>query len=584
MTGLSTAQPSSIGPELDDARRRSKRAAKSARDRADLAVAVLVELEFMVRNGEAVTGAICTLAATHEVSSSAIEKWRQRVKGVPRSDWRAVLTHRSAGTTRERFTSDHPYFATFYTHYWANQKQPPLSSALRRMERDRAAGRLPQLGGVQPLSADTIRRILRRDIEPGAVLRKREGKKAQRRAQVYHQRDRSDLVAYQVVVGDGHCLDFVIVWQDGSVGRPECIAMLDEYSGYALSYELDRSENVSVVRRCLKSMLRKHGLPDEVLFDNGAGFIAKELTGQARNRYRGKDREGEIPGALVTLGVEVGFIEVERPELKGRVERLFGLLEKELRADPEIPEGAYVGNAPHRRPELAGTEPMPEDLFRKALDRAFAAINSRDSRGHNCHGRSPEATFQESYHTRRVPIPFQRDDEERFLMLPRSVTPRRHTFEIELLGNRYHDPDVAEAIRMATGPTRRQVTIYHDPDADGLHERGILVYTQDGRQLGWMGCVEKIGYRDREAARDVARDRKALRKSEREQNERLKRIAANAPARVLDKEPALKAAVEKATAPAPRPALSLEDKIARFREAKRAEQEKTNGRQRNAAG
>ncbi|HEX7049470.1 MAG TPA: transposase domain-containing protein [Longimicrobiales bacterium] len=530
---------------LDQARMRLLHADRASRERINRIVGILVEVESLTARGHGITDAISEVSERYGVAPSTVHAWRRRVRDLPRRDWEAALCHAAAGTQRPRYTQENPFFATFFARYWGNQKQPPLSTAYRRMMRDLNNGRLTLPADTKIPSESTVRRILRRDIRAGTIVLAREGPKAHRLAQLHRERDRSKLHAYEIVTGDGHTADWLIEWEDGRKGRPEIITLVDEFSGFVLGYEIDHFENSGAVRRCAGSMIRKYGLPDELRFDNGSGFIAKELTAGSENRYRGKEREGELPGVFVKHGIKVRFFVPERPTSKGRHERSFGPLEDELRADPDLPPAAYVGSAPDRRPEQGGTEAVPIDVFRAAVARAVEGMNQRPSRGANCGGRSPAETFQASY-GKRIDITWiSAIDAARFLMLSRKATPSHDTFAIQLFHNTYYDEHVAAEIRRRTTPLNRKVIIYYDPGPRGLHRSGIWVHDAEDRLIGWMPCVEKTGYRDVGDARETERERRAQRKADREQNERIKRLAAVAPASVLARDPDLAAKVQR---------------------------------------
>jgi transposase InsO family protein len=542
---LQSRFPDSTAADLETARLRYERASRKSRDRVGWMYTVLLRIDLLVAQGYDIIPAI--LAVVEEgreegrnLSLATVKNWRRRVRDLPRDDWPAALCHGSAAVRRRRFTLQHPFIARLYADHWGRPTKPSVSAAYRAMLARIDSGELPSLQGTEIPSEDTVRLVLGRELNPGTVLRARVGPKAQRRAHPSAPRDRSALTPYEVVAGDGHTGNWLVEWPDGTRGRPEITALVDEYSGFCVGWEIDRSESAASVRGCVAKSITEWGLPSGYLFDNGAGFAAKELTAGARNRHRGKEREGDVPGAITRLGIEVQFTLPHRPESKGRIERWFGLLEDTLAADHTLPEGACMGKAPHVKSEKAGSRAVPLAAFRAAVARAVEMVNRRESQGHNCSGRSPERTFHEDGYAKRTPVEPLRAN--LFLMPVKVVTPDRVNQSVRVLGNVYHDEGVAAQIR-ALPQTQRKVQVYYDPTPEGLHERPVWLATLDDRMLGVMPCVERTGYRDPEAAKRTAQGKRRLRQGDQIQHDSLHTISANVSAQALHRDPELAARI-----------------------------------------
>lgn len=517
------------------------RTTSAARERAKLRETIVAVIERAVAAGiisvqkasidaAAKMGPTCRrLGVGHSAKNMA--RLFRRVQSLPPAERRDALLHGNAvrPTAKKRFTVGSPFFVLLQNDYVALASRPALAKSYAL-----ACDAALEIGIPERdiPSLRTAQRLLR-SVNPSWLAYRREGPKAERDTMPYQQRDRSGLQPMQIVTGDGHTSDFWVLFPDGTLCRPELVVIADESTGKALSWALDRTENVRVIREALCTTIVRYGKPWKLAFDNGSGFIEKQLNTGWGKKYRGKPLAGDPDGTLQHLGIEVGHFTPGVPRAK-RQERTFGEIEGWLRADPAL-QHAWTGNAPSKKPERK-PRPVPLSVFLAALEQAVARTNETPSQGANCNGLSRNAAFDASFDGN----PFRRaDDEEldRLLRLRKEVVPDRKNYGVRLYKNFYYDPDVATRIRQHTTSKTPEVLAYFDAASGGLHNAGVVIYTLAGRKLGRMPCAEKVGYGDVEAAKRAARLLAGARRKRREYGADLAQARQQLPDVVLARNP-----------------------------------------------
>jgi len=536
--------------------RSTSRTTAATRERAALRETVVAVIEQAVRNGASIRDAAAVAAAQLGAtcrrlgvghSAKHMERLFRRARSLSPAERRASLLHGNAvrPPAKKRFTVEDPFFVLLQNDYLPLRSEPALFKSY-----DYARDAAREMGIAEPYpSLRTVQRLLRL-VNPQWYAFHRRGPKAERDTMPYQQRDRSDLKPMEIVTADGHACDFWVQFPNGKVCRPELVVAADEATGKALSYAVDFTENARVVRECLCAAIEKYGKPWRLAFDNGSGFIEKQLNSGWGKKYRGRQFAGDPDGTLQHLGIEVRHFTPGIPRAK-RQERTFGEIEGWLRADPAL-HRAWSGNAPDTKPERAPGF-VTRDVFLAALERAVKKTNESPSRGANCNGLSRAAAFDATFDGN----PFRRADEEeleRLLRLRKVVVPDRKNYGVRLFGNFYYSPAVADAIRQATTSRRRKVLAYFDATEGGLHNAGVIVYSVSGKLLGRMPCVEKPSYNDVEAATRGARVMADVRRKRRDYGATLAAAREQLPDAVIARRPDIAP-----PAPAPSaPQLNLE--------------------------
>ena len=156
-------------------------------------------------------------------------------------------------------------------------------------------------------SAKTLLARVHREVDPITLVWLREGQPGLERKFPMPRRDISEFDILQAVNVDGHELDIMVQWADGTVGRPVMIGIQDLYSRRMLVTLVGRSESTDLVRRAFAQLFEQHGIPQTVIFDNGRAFASKWLTGGNPTRYRFTIKPEDPIGLLGQLGCEVHF-------------------------------------------------------------------------------------------------------------------------------------------------------------------------------------------------------------------------------------------------------------------------------------
>lgn len=112
----------------------------------------------------------------------------------------------------------------------------------------------------------------------------------------------------------------------GKIGKLYLLAILDDRSRYIVGARWYTSQEAMHVIDLLRMAFKKHGLPVEMLSDNGSQF--RNIQGGMKTRYE---------RLLELLGITVTFHHKQHPESKGKVERWFGFVSSNF-----VPEAKHA--------------------------------------------------------------------------------------------------------------------------------------------------------------------------------------------------------------------------------------------------
>jgi transposase InsO family protein len=176
-------------------------------------------------------------------------------------------------------------------------------------------------------------------------------------------------------------IDIAGVQSVGTLGKVYLMAILDDCSRFVVAARYFRDQSGANVIRLLRAAFEAHGLPNQLLADNGTQF--KNVIGDLGTRYA---------RLLHLLGVEPIFSRPHHPQTKGKLERWFGTVRAgfllEVRAEAAAMPGTtltelnerleawvkwYNAEKPHR--SLPGRCP-PASVFLSTSARIYRPLET----------------------------------------------------------------------------------------------------------------------------------------------------------------------------------------------------------------
>ena len=434
---------------------------------------------------------------------------RPGLRTLPRRLWAAALAPRHAGCVAFA-ECDQAAWEAFKADF-LRAEQPTAAHSHRLVVR-----LAESKGWTVPRTAATFLRRLRREVPVEALVLARQGPEAVARLRPAQVRDRTALRSMEGVSADGHRFDQFVRWPDGRRKRPMLVAWHDMRSGEVLGWDLGPEETADAYRRSFGMVLRDHGIPQEVVVDNGRGIASHLMTGQTPNRYRNAYREDEPLGLLTRL-VGKDRIHWTTP-YHGQskpIERAFRDLAMDIARDVRL-SGSYAGSSTERKPHNYSSQAaVPLERFRQVVADGIRQHNARRGRrGMGMHGRSCDEVFREHLDPAMVPQPTEAQLEQ-WMLVPKLVTARSSDGSVAVGERRWWHADLARALA-GRSAARRRVVVRWDPDD---LERPAMVETPDGRLLARAELQTARPVFGKSAAEETARDRARLQKAAREQLE-----------------------------------------------------------------
>lgn len=228
----------------------------------------------------------------------------KRLKKRLREDGAAALAHANRGRPSHRRLSD-------------KTRQVVLRLARSKylgFNDHHLAEKLTEVEGLR-LSRETLRRLLRKE---GL------GSPRRRRAPAHRQRRPPVAREGQLVQLDGSPHD----WLEGRGPRLTVLGMQDDASGKILAAQFFLAETTEGYFHLLQSLLRRYGVPTAFYGDRNGIFVRNDSHWSLEEELAGQRQPTEFGRALAALGVT--FIAAQSPQAKGRVERLWGVLQDRL--------------------------------------------------------------------------------------------------------------------------------------------------------------------------------------------------------------------------------------------------------------
>lgn len=490
------AAPATPSPETEMAAREAlwsdyERAPDGHREEAARRLKTIQTVEALIAAGIRKTEAVETVAGETGEHPATIRRWFALIKSAATADRLPALMPKWAGRTAEVECPEEAW--DIIKGDYLRLSKPSFAGCYERLTR------VAETRGWSLPSEKTLLRRIEREVHITTRILKREGFEALKRHYPAQQRDHAWYRAMEAVNADGHKFDVFCRWPDGTIGRPLGVFWQDIRSGKCLSYRVDKTENVDMVRLSFGDMVDVHGVPDNVYLDNGRGFASKWMTGQTEFRHRFKRKPDEPVGILTQLGINVTFTTPYHGQAKP-IERMFRDFCDRVAKHPAF-EGAYTGNNPTAKPENYGSRAVPIEEFLAILDQEVRFHNARTGRRSPvCGGTlSFDQAFEQSYQEALV-RKITAGQRRLWLLGAEGVRSSKVDGAIHFMDNRYW----SEALAQMAGA---KLTIRFDPDH--LHE-GVHVYQAGGRYVGQAACVMAAGFGDTQAARAHARDMKAI--------------------------------------------------------------------------
>lgn len=176
------------------------------------------------------------------------------------------------------------------------------------------AEKLNEVEGLT-LSRETLRRLLRQE---GL------GSPRKRRAPAHRQRRLRSARLGELVQLDGSPHD----WLEGRGQRLTALGMQDDASGKILAAQFFHAETTEGYLHLLQRLLRRFGVPTAFYGDRSGIFVRHDDFWTLDEELAGQRQPTQFGRALADLGIT--FIAAQSPQAKGRVERLWGVLQDRL--------------------------------------------------------------------------------------------------------------------------------------------------------------------------------------------------------------------------------------------------------------
>jgi len=316
-----------------------------------------------------------------------------RIKGYSPLHWRALLLGQWTGENAKRTEWRPEAWGFFLRHALAPGRKKKTAWRITQREAEaRGWGEIP--------SYDTAKRDFDR-LPRDVVTLVKEGETALKVMSPKLIR-KYDLPVHDTWSLDARRIDLMGKDTNGKYGpagrvfRLHLSIYMDVRSRMILGYAFGSVLNADLTRGAFIEAIKTTGnlIPRKVAPDNGMENAAKEISGGAPWRRRGKVKEDEIIGLFPMLGIEVEWATVAHGQAKP-VERVFHTLAERLETRPEF-SGAFCGKTPGARPEewdIARAAPL--ELIEKLFAEEVAAYHRTKHLGNGMEGKNPLQVYTE---------------------------------------------------------------------------------------------------------------------------------------------------------------------------------------------
>src|SRR5262249_52328508 len=182
------------------------------------------------------------------------------------------------------------------------------------------------------LSRETLRRLLRKN---GIASPRKRRPPAHRQRRLRSARE-GELVQLDASPHD---------WLEGRGPQLTALGMQDDATGKILAAQFFPSETTAGYFHLLQSLLRRFGVPLAFYGDRSGIFVRHDDHWTIEEELAGKRQPTQFGRALEQLGIT--FLAAQSPQAKGRIERLWGVLQDRLRSELRL-DGAADLQAANR--------------------------------------------------------------------------------------------------------------------------------------------------------------------------------------------------------------------------------------------
>lgn len=381
--------------EREEHWKRYELATPKCQARAKKAFAAVESFNEMLRQGSNKMDAYAAIKAEFGAARSTFNDWQKAVEGLDKSDWLAALVPDFSGRTNAR-RAEWPGPSWMFFLRDACTPRRPTKTAYNRTAREAETQGWGKLPSFQTALRDF------RNVPADVIEYLREGETALKRLSPTIQRDYTAFALHEQWSMDGRRMDLMVRDSKGEFGpkgrafRLWLYAVMDMRSRYLVGYAIGAALNADLVRDALMNAFKntRRIVPKGVQADNGMEGAAKEITGGAPWRRRGKVKEDEIIGLLPFLGIEVSWTTPAHGQTKP-IERLFGTLARMCETRPEF-KGAYCSHNSETRPEeWDASKAASIDLVRELFAEELGAYLRTPHRGDGMDGKSPMQIYTE---------------------------------------------------------------------------------------------------------------------------------------------------------------------------------------------
>ena len=130
---------------------------------------------------------------------------------------------------------------------------------------------------------------------------------------------------------------------EGRGPRLTALGLQDDATGKILAAQFFPSESAAGYLALLRQLLRRHGVPLAFYGDHSGIFVRNDNLWSVEEQLAGKRQPTQFGRALEQLGIT--FIAARSPQAKGRIERLWGVLQDRLRSELRLAQARDLDSA-----------------------------------------------------------------------------------------------------------------------------------------------------------------------------------------------------------------------------------------------